>query len=173
MDRRKRREGASRAGAWDTAPVPRRPGPPTESRSAKTAAREEAARSALAPLAPGERPRALLAAVAIAALLGVGNAIAFAAGATIGGKHPGPGVLAFSGLMAILAGGMWWRRYIAVLAFEALLAAIVLAFALLLVEAANVEAIALCLVVMGGAGALFWKLVRVMGRLAAPRQSSG
>lgn len=135
--------------------------------------RDDLARAALAPLAPGERPRALLAAVAVAALMGLGNAIAFAAGATIGGKHPGVGVLAFTGLMAILAVGMWWRRYLAVLAFEALMVAIVLVFALLLVEAANVEAIALCIAVMGGAGALFWKLVRVMGRIAAPGQSSG
>ena len=123
--------------------------------------------------APGERPRALLAAVAVSALLGLANAIAYAAGATIAGKHPGPGVLAFSGLMAILAAGMWWRRYLAVLAFEALMVAIVLVFALLLVEAANLEAVALCIFVIGGAGALFWKLVRVMGRMAAPRQSSG
>lgn len=155
MEPRKRRSAA---------PRDRAPGP----------TRDELARAALAPLAPGERPRALLAAVAVSALLGVGNAIAYAAGATIAGKHPGPGVLAFTGLMAILATGMWLRRYFAVLAFEALLVAIALVFTLLLVEAANIEAIALCILVVGGAGALFWKLVRVMGRIAAPGgQSSG
>src|SRR5579871_4019226 len=132
------------------------------------AVRDEAARAALAPLAPGERPRPLLAAIAAASLLGLGNAIAFAAGATIGGKHPGPGVLAFTGLMALLAGGMWWRRYVAVLAFEALLVAIALVFTLLLVKAANVEAVLLCIAVIGAAGWLFWKLVRVMGRMATP-----
>jgi len=160
--------------AVPTEPRKRRPAAAREEPGAAgVPSRDELARAALAPLAPGERPRALLAAVAVAALLGLGNAIAFAAGATIGGKHPGAGVLAFTGLMAILAAGMWWRRYLAVLAFEALLVAIVLVFALLLVEAANVEAIALCIVVMAGAGALFWKLVRVMGRIAAPGQSSG
>src|SRR5579871_2766722 len=102
------------------------------------AVRDAQARAALAPLEPGERPRPLLAAIAVAALLGLGNAIAYAAGATIGGRHPGAGVLAFSGLMALLAGGMWWRRYLAVLAFEALMVAIVLVFTLLLVKAANV-----------------------------------
>ena len=152
----------------DVAPRKRR-----RARAPGEPSREELARAALAPLAPGERPRALLAAVAVSALLGLANAIAYAAGATIAGKHPGPGVLAFSGLMAILAAGMWWRRYLAVLAFEALMVAIVLVFALLLVEAANLEAVALCIFVIGGAGALFWKLVRVMGRMAAPRQSSG
>ena len=93
------------------------------------------------PLAPGERPPALLAAVALATALGLGNAIAFAAGATIGGKHPGPGVLAFSGLMALLAGGMFARRYVAVLAFEALLGLAVAFFSLFLIESANVLAL--------------------------------
>jgi hypothetical protein len=81
-------------------------------------------------------------------------------------------VLAFSGLMALLAGGMWTRRYIAVLAFEALLALTVILFALFLVEAANVLGLLLCVAVIAGAGVLFWKLVRVMGRLAAPRAHS-
>ena len=152
-------------------PRKRRRSPPRERPAAPS--RDDAVRAELAPLAPGERPGPLLAAVAVAGLLGLGNAIAYAAGATIAGKHPGAGVLAFTGLMAMLAAGMWWQRYFAVLAFEALLVAVVLAFALLLVEAANLEAVALCLVVVGGAGALFWKLVRVMGRMAAPRQSSG
>jgi hypothetical protein len=135
--------------------------------------RDQLAREALSPLAPGERPPALLAAVALAALLGGGNAVAYAAGAHIAGKHPSPGVLAFSGLMAVLAAGMWRRRYIAVLAFEALLAFAVLLFSLLLVEAANLEGVLVSVVVIAGGGWLFWKLVRVMGRLAAPRQSSG
>jgi hypothetical protein len=135
--------------------------------------RDQAAREALAPLAPGERPATLIVAVCVAGLLGAGNAIAYAAGAKIAGSHPGVGVLAFSGLMALLAGGMWAKRYIAVLAFEALVALAVLIFSLSLVEAANLEAVLLCVGVITGGGWLFWKLVRVMGRLAAPRQSSG
>jgi hypothetical protein len=75
--------------------------------------------------------------------------------------------------MALLAGGMWTKRYIAVLAFEGLLALAVLLFSLSLIEAANLQAVLLCVGVIVGGGWLFWKLVRVMGRLAAPRQSSG
>lgn len=135
--------------------------------------RDEAARAALAPLAPGERPRPLQVAVIVCVTLGAANAIAYAANARIDGKHPGVGVLAFSGLMALLAGGMWARRYLAVLAFEALLALIVLVFWLFLVEASNIEAVILCVAVIGAGGWLFWKLVRVMGRLSVPRQSSG
>jgi hypothetical protein len=128
-------------------------------------------RPTLEPLAPGERPRPLLAAIALATALGAGNAAAYAAGATIGGKHPGAGVLAFSALMALLAGGMWTRRYLAVLAFEALLVLVVLVFSLFLIESANVLALVVCVVVIGGGGFLFWKLVRVMGRLATPPRS--
>jgi hypothetical protein len=150
-----------------------RPPGPSAPPPSRSQLRDQLARDALAPLEPGERPPALLAAVALAVLLGGGNAIAYAAGAHIAGKHPSPGVLAFSGLMAVLAAGMWTRRYIAVLAFEALLAFAVLLFSLLLVEAANLEGVLVSVVVIAGGGWLFWKLVRVMGRLAAPRQSSG
>ena len=64
----------------------------------------------------------------------------------------GIGVLAFTGLMALLAGGMWTKRYIAVLAFEGLLALAVLLFSLSLVEAANLEAALLCVGVIAGGG---------------------
>ena len=150
------------------APPRRKQRPPERAEQpSRSQRRDELAREGLTPLAPGERPPALLAAIGLAALL------AYAAGAHIAGKHPSPGVLAFTGLMAVLAAGMWTRRYIAVLAFEALLAFAVLLFSLLLVEAANLEGVLLSVVVIAGGGWLFWKLVRVMGRLAAPRQSSG
>jgi hypothetical protein len=176
QQRRKRRpqdEGASARVATATI---ERDAPPASGRGgerrARSAARDEAARAALAPLEPGERPRPLLVAIVLCALLGAANAIAFAAGAKINGGHPGPGVLAFTAVMAFLAGGMWLRRYLAVLAFEALLALTVLAFTLFLVEASNLEAVALCVAVIAGGGFLFWKLVRVMGRMATPPQSS-
>jgi hypothetical protein len=174
MERRKRRSSgrAASAAAAVAPPVPPPPAAAAGSRRARSAERDEAVRRTLTPLAPGERPPALLAAVAVATALGLGNAIAFAAGATIGGRHPGAGVLAFSALMALLAGGMWARRYAAVLAFEALIAIVVLLFSLFLVEAGNVSGLLLCVGVIGGGGWLFWKLVRVMGRLSAPRQPS-
>jgi hypothetical protein len=173
--RRKQRPQRERGGSElrQEAPAPPAPVERPARQPGRSQLRDEAAREALAPLAPGERPRPLQAAVAACLLLGAANAIAYAAGAHIDGKHPGVGVLAFSGLMALLAGGMWARRYLAVLAFEALLALIVLVFSLFLVEASNVEAVILCVAVIGSGGWLFWKLVRVMGRMSAPRQSAG
>jgi hypothetical protein len=149
-------------------PAGRAPSPRSQARRA----REEEARAALTPLGPGERPRPLLAAVATCALLGSANLIAYAAGAKIDGHRPLSAVLAFTVVTAGLAGGMWARRYLAVLAFEALLAIAVLLFALFLVEASNLEAVALCVFVIGFGGWLFWKLVRVMGRMSVPRQPS-
>ena len=144
-----------------------RPAPAERSRSA---ARDDALRAALLPLAPGERPRALLAAVALTGLLGLTNLIAFLLGAKLDGRHPGVGLLAFTALMWLLAGGMLARRYLAVLAFEALLVLIVLAFSLFLVESSNVEALVVCIAAILLAGSLFWKLVRVMSRLALARE---
>ena len=70
--------------------------------------------------------------------------------------------------MLVAAWGMWRRRYWAVLGFQALLALAVLTFSLFLVEASNVQALALCLAVVIGGGWLFWKLVGVLARIQMP-----
>jgi hypothetical protein len=65
---------------------------------------------------------------------------------------------------------MWHRRYWAVLGFEALLGITVAIAALSLLVASNLAAVALCVVIIGLGGWLFWKLVRVMARLQAPER---
>ena len=62
---------------------------------------------------------------------------------------------------------MYRRRYWAVLAFEALLAFQILVTSLALVVASTIPAAGACLLSVGLGGWLFWKLVRVMGRLQA------
>ena len=64
---------------------------------------------------------------------------------------------------------MWQRRYLAVVAFEALLGIGITWAGLSLLVAANAAAVALCLTLIAGGGWLFWKLVRVMGRIQAAR----
>jgi hypothetical protein len=133
--------------------------------------RDEQARAALAPLAADERPPALLVAVAVAALLAVG---VVAGALTVHGlsRHGGslPGGLFLGGVLALLALGMYRRRYWAVLGFEALLAFQILVTSLALVVASTILAALLCLVSIVLGGWLFWKLVRVMGRIQASRQ---
>jgi multisubunit Na+/H+ antiporter MnhB subunit len=129
---------------------------------------EEQARATLTPLRGGERPPALLVAVAVAALL----ALAVIVGAlTIHGlsRHGGslPGGVFLACVLALLALGMYRRRYWAVLSFEALLAFQILVTSLALVVASTLLAAGLCLLSIVLAGWLFWKLVRVMGRIQA------
>jgi hypothetical protein len=139
------------------------------------AGRDERLRATLSPLAEGERPVALLVAVAVAALL----AVAVAVGAlsihdlrSRGGSVPGGVFLTL--VLAALAVGMYRRRYWAVLGFEALLAFQILVTSLALVIATTILAAAACLLSIGLSGWLFWKLVRVMGRMqAGEREADG
>jgi hypothetical protein len=123
---------------------------------------------ALEPLGPDERPPALMVAVVVSGLL----AVAVIVGAlTIHdlSRHGGslPGGVFLAGVLALLAVGMYRRRYWAVLGFEALLAFQVIVTSLALVVADTVRAAALCLLGIVLGGWLFWKLIRVMGRLQA------
>jgi multisubunit Na+/H+ antiporter MnhB subunit len=128
--------------------------------------RDEEARASLTPLRPGERPTALLIATAVAALLALGvilGALTVHGLSRHGGSLPGGVFLAC--VLALLALGMYRRRYWAVLGFEALLAFQILVTSLALVVASTLLAAGLCLLSIVLAGWLFWKLVRVMGRI--------
>lgn len=134
----------------------------------RSASRDEHARAALRPLADGERPAALLVAVAVAVAL---------AGAVLVGtltvhdlsRRGGslPGGLFLAGVLLALAHGMYRRRYWAVLGFEALLGFQIVVTSLALVVAETWLAAGLCALDILLAGWLFWKLVRVMGRVQA------
>ena len=133
--------------------------------------REELLRAELEPLGENERPAALLVAIAVCVLL----ALAVILGAATvhdlsrhGGSLPGGVFLAI--VLLLLAQGMYRRRYWAVLGFEALLAFQIIVTSLALVVASTIVAAAICLVSVGLGGWLFWKLVRVMGRMQAGEQ---
>lgn len=130
--------------------------------------REERLRAELVPLAPGEWPTALLVAIAVAVLL----AVAIAAGtATVHdlSRHGGsvPGGIFLSAVLISLALGMFRRRYWAVAGFEALLAFQIVVCALALVLATTIWVAIGCLAAISLGGLLFWKLIRVMGRIQA------
>jgi hypothetical protein len=67
--------------------------------------------------------------------------------------------------------GMWRLSYQAVLAFMALLAIVIVLFSLFLVEASNLLGLLVPPVFIVVGAFLFWKLIRVLGRLQVPRQS--
>jgi hypothetical protein len=122
----------------------------------------------LEPLGEDERPVALRVAVGVCLALGIAILIGAATVHDLsrhGGSLPGAVFLAL--VLALLAQGMYRRRYWAVLGFEALLAFQILVTSLALVVASTIVAAAVCLLSIGLAGWLFWKLVRVMGRIQA------
>jgi hypothetical protein len=158
-----------------TAPRQNTPTPantPTPTRPpSRSEARNAAVRATLEPLEPGERPWSLKIAVLLAVLIGAGDLITVlvAGSFKIGGARAGAGgVILFSVLMLVCAVGMWQKRYWAVLGFQAILAFVILFFSLLGLRAANLLAVFASVVVVGGGGWLFYKLVRVLSRIQMP-----
>jgi hypothetical protein len=129
------------------------------------------ARANLQPLGENERPTPLLVAIAVALALALGIGVSLATVHNLsshGGSLPGGLFLALA--LLALALGMYQRRYWAVLSFEALLAFQIIVTSLALVVAETWLAAGLCALSIGLAGWLFWKLVRVMGRIQAGEQ---
>ena len=128
----------------------------------------DAARAALLPLGPDERPAPLIVAIVLCALVAVVVIVGAASVHELsrrGGSLPGAAFIA--AILALLALGMYRRRYWAVLGFEALLAFQILVTSLALVVASTLAAAAGCVVSVALSGWLFWKLVRVMTRIQA------
>ncbi|MEI6792167.1 MAG: hypothetical protein WCK97_02910 [Actinomycetes bacterium] len=134
-----------------------------------SAERDEVARAELKPLAPGERPLAVKISSGVAAALAVANVAFYFAGVEVQGQKPSlVGVLLFAAVMLLAAWGMWSLRYWALLGFQALLAMTLVIAGLSLMVAGNLLAVVLCIAILGGGGWLFWKLIRVLGRVKVP-----
>jgi hypothetical protein len=128
--------------------------------------RDEAARAALKPLEPGERPWPIVAAAALAGLVAVANVILV----LTGWDGNRTAALVFAAVMLAAAVGIWNLKYWAVLGFEVLLG-VSFAFALLaLLRAENLEAVAQCVVGMLITGPLFYFLIRQMARIQMPER---
>jgi hypothetical protein len=171
---------ATVAPAAPAAPAPTRPpAAPAQSTSpgagygARSEARNAAVRATLTPLAPGERPWPIKIAALTALLIGAGDLIVVIVDGSfrVGGAHTAPGgVVLFSILMLVCAWGMWQLRYWAVLGFQAILLFVILIFSLLLLRANNLLAVLTGVLVVGGGGYLFYKLVRVLSRIQMPER---
>ena len=151
-----------------TAPV--RP-PQPQPRVSRSEVRNAAVRAQLKPLAPGERPRAVVAGAAVTLLAAAANLIAYLAGLEIQGKRPAVvGILAFTALMLTMAWGLWNARYWAVLGLEALLGLLIVILSLFLLRAENVKSALIVLAIVIPAGALFWFNVKAMARIQMPER---
>ena len=170
---RKRRKERQRATADGNGAAP-----PVESGEDRMArgyargrARDEAARAALKPLGEDERPLPVTISALLAFALGAANLISYVAGVEVQGDQPALlGILIYSGLMFTVAYGCWRMRYWGVLGMQAVLALALVIFGVLLTRAESVVALLIALAVIGAAGTLFWKLVKVMARIQMPQR---
>jgi hypothetical protein len=144
-------------------------------RASRSEARNEAARAALKPLAPGERPTAVTVGAIVAALFAVANVVAVIFGWDQGvDEDDRARALAYTilatGVLLVVAWGMWKSKYWAVLGMQTLLALTLIASALGLVTAGNLGATVILVVILAAAGTLFWFLVKAMARIQMPER---
>ena len=148
------------------AAAPAAPKPPS-----RTELKNEAARSQLEPLAPGERPRAVTIGAAVTLLVALANLIAYLAGEKIQGQRPAAaGIIAFTVLMLVMTWGLWRARYWAVLGLEALLGLLLVIFSLFALRIQSLGDVLISVGVLIPAGALFWFLIRAMARIQMPER---
>jgi hypothetical protein len=129
--------------------------------------RNDEARAALVPLAPGERPGAVTVAAVVALVLAVLNLVAVATDRAVAGNATTVSI-GFSVVLFVCAAGLWLVRYWAVLGFQALLCVQIILFSgsLLLANDLWQVVVSLAAVLLGGW--LFWKLVGAMARIQMP-----
>lgn len=137
---------------------------------ARSRERDEAARAALVPLAPGERPWPIVVCAVLAVVFAVANVVLVLAGWEVDGDRPVVGGLVFAAIMLAAAVGMWFLKYWAVLGFEVLLGVTFGGAMLSILRATNLEAVLLSVGVMALTGPLFWLLIRQMARIQMPKR---
>jgi hypothetical protein len=165
---RKRRKPAQRQ------PRPAAPAPAPRGYE-RSRARNDAARAALKPLRPGQRPTAVTVGAIAAATIALANLIALVLGYNPGQDTLSPGSrlsggIVTTGLLGAVAYGMWRARYWAVLGMQTLLALTIVFCSLALIQAVNWWAFVLVSIMLVASGALFWFLVKAMARIQMPER---
>ena len=152
-----------------------------EAMAARTEARNRAAREALEPLAPDERPTVVTIGAAVAALIAVSAIVGYVAGVEVTqfgsdgieqGEDQAPllSIVAVVGLMGTMAWGMWKARYWAVLGFQALLVIVLVAASLGLIQATEWPQALGTTLLIAGTGAMFYFLVKALARIQMPQR---
>jgi hypothetical protein len=135
---------------------------------ARSRVKDDAARAALKPLAPGERPTAVTVGAIVAGVMAVANVVALAFGYDADRVNETVSTIFGSVLMAVVAIGMWRARYWAVLGMQTVLAIAIVLGSLALLTAANIAAVLFAGSIVAAAGTLFWFLVKAMARIQMP-----
>jgi hypothetical protein len=150
-------------------------GDPAGTPISRSELKDREAREALEPLREGERPGAVTAGAVVATLIALvfwGSAVvSVATEVEVEGSEPSTGALIlFAAVLTLMAYGMWRARYWAVLGFQALLALLMLSAGLGLVQVTTVLQAIGTLLVLAGAGTLFYFMVRAMARIQMPQR---
>jgi hypothetical protein len=150
-------------------------GAPPAPRPSRSEAKNAAARAALEPLAPGERPTAVTVGAIVAAVFAVANIVAVIAGWNQGvDEDDRARALAYTalatGVLLVVAWGMWKSKYWAVLGMQTLLALTLIASSLALVTVSTIGGAILLVVIIAAAGTLFWFMVKAMARIQMPER---
>jgi hypothetical protein len=134
--------------------------------------KDEAARAALKPLRPGERPAAVTVGAVVALLIAMANLVAVLLNLGSGDSRKLVGTALPVPLFLLIAWGMWRAKYWAVLGMQTLLALTIIGTALAGVQAQNLRAAAVVIGVLALAGPLFWFLIKAMARIQMPTPPS-
>ena len=147
----------------------------------RSEARNEAARAELEPLEEGERPLVVTIGAIISALIAVSAIVGYLAGVEVTkigsdgieqGEDEAPiaSIIAVVALMGTMAWGMWKARYWAVLGYQALLVIVLVAASLGLVQATEWPQAVGTTILIVGAGAMFYFMIKAMARIQMPER---
>ncbi len=152
-----------------------------EARATRTEAKNQAAREALEPLGPTERPTVVTVGALLSALLAISILVAYVLGAEVAqfdnfGNRTGeakPNILAAlvpMSILSVMAYGLWKAKYWAVLGFQTLLVLVIVFTALGLAQATQLTQVLgnLGLLVLGSF--LFYRMIKAMARIQMPER---
>jgi hypothetical protein len=152
-----------------------------DERTARSEAKNQAAREALEPLEPEERPTVVTFAAVISAVLALGTVLAYALGLEVGevddfGNETGeakPSVFATvvsTAVLSIMAYGLWRARYWAVLGFQTILILVIVVAVLGLVQVTEVPRALAFAAILALSSLLFFRMVKAMARIQMPER---
>ena len=152
-----------------------------EERAARIEAKNEAAREALEPLEPDERPTVVTVAAVISALLALGTVLAYALGLEVGefdefGNETGetkPAVfptVVSTAILSAMAYGLWRARYWAVLGFQTILVLVIVVVVLALVQVTEIPRALGFVAILALTSLLFYRMIKAMARIQMPER---
>lgn len=151
-----------------------------EARAAKTEAKNRAAREALEPLEPDERPTIVTVAAVISGVLALGSIVTYLAGVELGelddvgtetGETAKPNIvstLASTLVLGMMTYGLWKARYWAVLGFQTILILVIVLTVLALVVVTELPRALALAAILAAASVLFYRMVKAMARIQMP-----